>query len=340
MSMVRSPGSRRSIEPQRDHGIGTSARLPTGSPRSYAATVSDPGKRRLAGRVAIVTGASRGIGEAIARLFAREGAAVAVAARTEAVFDERLPGTIHDTVAAIEADGGRAVAIRADLARDDDVERLVAEARAALGPIDLLVNNAAVTVPGRPQSAGPTSPAPAAPSATSARTTTTWPGSFLDFPLKGYRLHFQVGLFASYRLMQLVLPDMVELGRGGIVNISSLAAFIPGEGPYERPGRPTGFAYGGNKAAMHHLTEAVAFEMAPHNIAVNALLPSEPVLTPGNLVAAAGETEWGDPDAFAEATLRVATADPAGMTGQILWSEDVLHPELGTRGWLRPVHLH
>ena len=89
-----------------------------------------------------------------------------MAARTEAVFDARLPGTIHDTVAAIEAEGGRAVAIRADLARDDDVERLVAEARAALGPIDLLVNNAALTVPGRPPSAdapAPASPAPASP---------------------------------------------------------------------------------------------------------------------------------------------------------------------------------
>ena len=85
--------------------------------------------------------------------------------------------------------------------------------------------------------------------------------------------------------MQLVLPDMIELGRGGIVNISSLAAFVPGPGPYEHPGGPTVPAYGGNKAAMHHLTQAVAFEVAPHNIAVNALLPSEPVLTPGNRVA-------------------------------------------------------
>ena len=184
-------------------------------------------------------------------------------------------------------------------------------------------------MPGRPWSAG----SPGSPPA--ARTTSTAAGSFLDFPLKGYRLHYEIGLFASYRLMQLVLPDMIELGRGGIVNISSLAAFIPGAGPYERPGVPHGFAYGGNKAAMHHLTESVAFEMASYGIAVNALLPSEPVLTPGNLVAAAGETNWASADEFAEATLQVATADPAVMTGQILWSDDVLHPELGPRGWLR-----
>ncbi len=288
---------------------------------------------RLEGRVAIVTGASRGIGEAVARLFAREGAAVAVVARTEQVFDERLPGTIHDTVAAIEADGGRAVAIRADLADEDDVDRLVDEARAALGPIDLLVNNAALTVPGRPptKEGAPRAPTPEAPP---ARTTTTRPGSFLGFPLKGYRLHFQIGLFASYRLMQLVLPDMIDLGRGGIVNISSLAAFVPGPGPYEHPGGPTVLAYGGNKAAMHHLTQAVAFEMAPHGVAVNALLPSEPVLTPGNRIAYQGD-DFASVDDFAEATLRVALADPNVMTGQILWSEDVLHPELGTRGWLR-----
>ena len=293
---------------------------------------------RLAGRTAIVTGASRGLGEAIAVTFAREGASVAVAARTETVWDERLPGTVHETVAEIEDAGGRAVAIRADLAQPHDVERLVVEARDALGPIDLLVNNAAVTVPGRP-------PAPGAPAATrvpAARSGTTGirpagiPSSgFLQFPLKGYRLHFEVGLFASYRLMQLVLPDMIGAGRGAIVNVSSLAAFVPGEGPYERPAPATGAAYGGNKAAMHHLTQAVAAEMAVHGISVNALLPSEPVLTPGNLVAAAGTEDWASAEDFAEATVLVALADPAVMTGQILWSDDVLHPERGRRGWLR-----
>ncbi len=302
-----------------------------------------PAGGRLAGRVAIVTGASRGLGRAIAEGFAREGAAVAVVARTEAVWDPRLPGTIHETVAAIVEAGGRAVAVAADLADPGAPDRLVEEARAALGPIDILVNNAALTVPGRPPAAVPdgdalpaTRPVAAAPTNAPApgSATNLGRGSFLAFPLKGFRLHLEIGLFATYRLMQLVLPDMLDAGRGAVVNISSQAAFVPGEGPYPAAGASGSLAYGGNKAAMHHLTQTVAAEMAPHGITVNALLPSEPVITPGNLVAAAGITEWASPEDFAEATVRVVLADPAEMTGQILWSDDVLHPELGRRGWM------
>jgi NAD(P)-dependent dehydrogenase (short-subunit alcohol dehydrogenase family) len=294
---------------------------------------------RLAGRTAIVTGASRGLGEAIARAFAHEGAAVAVAARTEAEWDPRLPGTVHDTVARIESDGGRAVAVAADLSVPADVERLVAVARAALGPIDLLVNNAAVTVPGRPPRPSPTADAPvaAAPPAVAAppsQAASPDEVAFLRFPLKGFRLHFEVGLFAAYRLMQLVLPDMLAAGRGAIVNISSLAAFVPGEGPYARRGPATAFAYGATKAGLQHLTRSVALEVAPFGIAVNALLPSEPVPTPGNLVVAPGTERWGSAEDFAEATIRLALADPAATTGVVAWSEDVLHPELGRRGWL------
>ena len=303
--------------------------------------VEEPaGTGRLTGRTAIVTGASRGLGRAIATTFAREGAAVAVVARSEAQWDERLPGTIHEVVAEIRDGGGRAVAIAADLSQPDQVEALVGLARDALGPVDLLINNAALTVPGRPPGSGRSggSPAPATAAPPSGADRPAGPSissSFLEFPLKGFRMHFEIGLFACYRLMQLVLPDMIDGGRGSIVNISSYAGFIPGEGPYPAPGQPGPIAYGGNKAALHHLSQCVAVEMQAHGVAINVLSPSEPVLTPGNLVAAAGESRWASPEDFAEATVRAALADPQVTTGQLLWSDDLLHPGLGRRGWLR-----
>jgi NAD(P)-dependent dehydrogenase (short-subunit alcohol dehydrogenase family) len=299
---------------------------------------------RLDGRVAVVTGASRGIGKEIAETFAAEGAGVAVVARTEVQWDLRMPGTIHDTVAAIEAAGGTAVAVPADLAKPEEVETVISRAKSALGPVDILVNNAALTIPGRPPKgeAGSAPVSPPAPQPPSSSSPPPRPGpanltrsSFLTFPLKGFRLHFEIGLFAAYRLMQLALPDMIEAGRGAIVNISSLAGFIPGEGPYARPGTPGPIAYGGNKAAIHHLSQSVAAEVQAYGITVNVLSPSEPVITPGNLVAAGGETDWASPKDFAEATVRLVLADPNEINGRLLWSDDVLHPELGRRGWLR-----
>src|SRR5262249_52768441 len=121
-------------------------------------------------------------------------------------------------------------------------------------------------------------------------------GSFLSFPLSGYQRHLAVGLFASYRLMQLVLPDMIERGHGAIVNVSSAAGLFPGEGPYDRAGTPGPIAYGGNKAAIHHLTQCVAVEMQAHGIAVNVLSPSAAILTPGTMYSMPEGTEWASPE--------------------------------------------
>ena len=288
---------------------------------------------RFGGRVALVTGASRGIGASLAAALAAEGAAVACAARTERVWDERLPGTIHDTVDAIRRRGGQAIAVRCDLTVDDDIVDLAATVARELGPVDVLVNNAALTVPGRPPAQAAPPPAPAA-RPPSAATDRAGPPGFLDFPLKGYRRHFEVDVFAAYRLMQLVLPGMIAARRGAVLNITSDASRRPGEGPWPGAGVPTPFAYGGAKAALEHLTQAVAFEMQPHGVSVNALMPSLPVATPGLVVTSPGMDGQLPMADFCEAALRLLGAAAAQVTGQVAYSEDVLHPELGRRGWL------
>jgi 7-alpha-hydroxysteroid dehydrogenase len=287
---------------------------------------------RFAGRVALVTGASRGIGAALAAALAVEGAAVACAARTERVWDDRLPGTIHDTVDAIKHRGGRAIAVRCDLTVEDDIVALAATVARELGPADILVNNAALTVPGRPPAQA--APPPARPP--SAAADRSGPPGFLDFPLKGYRRHFEVDVFAAYRLMQLVLPGMIAAGRGSILNVTSDASRRPGEGPWDGAGGPTPFAYGGAKAALEHLTQAVAFEMQPHGVSVNALMPSLPVATPGLEVTSPGMGGQLPMADFCAAALRLLAAPAAQVTGHVAYSEDVLHPELGRRGWLGP----
>lgn len=272
------------------------------------------GTRRMAGRVAIVTGASRGIGRSIAEAFAAEGAAVAVAARTLGRGDDSLPGSLEETVEAIIAAGGRAIPVVCDVTNDDDLIRLVEIANSELGVIDTLVNNAAATVPGRPgkrpqmpQSDGP------------ARIPTV-----LDLPLKAVRMQFEVNLFAPWRLMQLIAPQMCAAGRGWIINIGSEAARMPGF---------TG-AYGSSKLSLEHLTASVAAAVGELGLAVNALLPSLPVPTPGLQWVGGGSDREQTPEDFAEAAVLLALADPGVTNGRVRHSADVLQPELGERGWL------
>ncbi|WP_205876864.1 SDR family NAD(P)-dependent oxidoreductase [Mycobacterium camsae] len=254
---------------------------------------------------AIVTGASRGLGRAIALALAADGEAVAVVGRTEAVWDQRLPGTIGETVSDIEAAGGRAVAVRADLTAHDDIVRLVDEARDALGPITILINNAAFTAPGRPGGTPRTKKA----TTDKAR----YPG-FISVPLAAYRRHFEIAVFAAYELMQLVSPDMITAGGGSIVNITSVASRLGGGLP----------GYGGSKAALEHLTGCAALDLADYDIAVNALAPSKPIMTPGLSYYADGFDDESTAEEFAQAALQLARVSPSVVTGRTIGHLQVL----------------
>ncbi|MQA84517.1 MAG: SDR family NAD(P)-dependent oxidoreductase [Streptosporangiales bacterium] len=260
----------------------------------------------LEGKTAIVTGASRGIGAEIAMRLAEEGARVAVAARTTEAGDARLPGTIHDTAATIRSAGGTAVAVAADLSRADDRERLVADVRSELGPIDICVNNAAVTyfVPVE------------------------------QFNLRRYDLMFEVQVKAAVHLAQLVLPEMRERGGGWILNISSIAAVHPRLPPSERATRG-GTVYGMCKAALERFTTGLAAEVYADGIMVNALSPNRVVPTPGTLfhsLTTSDDPNAEPPAVMAEAALVLcgggATSGATNLTGRIAYSQDLLD-ELG-----------
>ena len=200
----------------------------------------------LDGRVAIVTGASRGIGAEIARRFGAEGAAVAVAARTAEPGTSQFAGTIGETTDQIRAAGGTAIAIAADLSSAEDRERLVAETVRQLGAPDILVSNAAVTYFTKVE----------------------------DFTPKRYALMFAVQVEAPFHLAKLVLPGMREHEAGWILNISSGAARHPAipPGPFAARG---GTVYGMCKAAIERFSTGLAAELYADNIAVNALSPNQ-----------------------------------------------------------------
>lgn len=259
---------------------------------------------RFSGRRVIVTGASRGIGAAIAERFAAEGADLVVTARTIEPI-EQLAGSLTETVDRCAAHGARVVPLVADLADADDRSRIVSESEAALsGPIDVLVNNAAAGIH-----------RPAA-----------------ELSLRHRRIMFEVNFHAPIDLAQAVVPSMRERGEGWIINVSSGSADItPGPPPF--PWSPMGTtqgAYGASKAALNRYTNLLGIELYGTGVRVNTLQPAKPVASEGAVAHLGGrlDADQFEPvEVIAEAALALADCPPE-LTARICVDAPLL-AELG-----------
>ena len=193
---------------------------------------------QLRGKVALVTGASRGIGRGIAVELAREGCRLALCARGQ--------DGVEQAAADVRKLGAEAVAVAADVTTATGVEQAVAAARKAFGPVEVLVNNVG----------GSTG------------------GSFQDTPDEEWQRAFDLNVFPALRASRLVVPDMKARGKGAIINIVSIYGREWG-GTYVK--RPT---YIAAKAAEIGMSKALAMELAPHGIRVNAVAPGS-IVFPG-----------------------------------------------------------
>jgi NAD(P)-dependent dehydrogenase (short-subunit alcohol dehydrogenase family) len=227
----------------------------------------------LSGKVAIVTGSSRGIGKRTALALARRGARLVVTARTVEASDSHLPGTIGQTVGEIEALGSEAVAVAADLSSEDDLEDVVAAAVDRFGGVDILVNNAAVTVG------------------------YNWSAPLLDMPRADWLHHYAVNVHAPFTLMQLVVPSMEARGGGRILNVTTGSAeahrlleepspasavrYYHGDetGGIPAPGASMNIpalwspAYFSSKRALDRLSNVIAPQLVPKNVFVMSVMP-------------------------------------------------------------------
>ena len=256
---------------------------------------------KLQGKIAVITGASRGIGQAIAELFAAEGAKVVAVARTLREGDHPLEGSLQRTVNNIEQAGGEAHAVAADISLESECETLIETARRLVGPIDLLINNAALNY--------------YLPTET--------------YPTNRWVKAFAINVHAPFILAKAVLPDMTG-GRGGaIVNISSGAAIGPGRGPYEDQRVRGGVMYGATKGALERFTQGLAQEVAQYgNISVTAISPSRVVPTPGTvyhkLVDGMDDPRGEPPELMAKAVLLLATEPAHSINGRVTYSQQLL----------------
>ena len=256
---------------------------------------------QLDGRVAVVTGGSRGIGKAIARRFAAEGAAVGLTSRSAEPGSHELGGSLAETVAEIDAAGGRACAVGADLS-DPALDRaaLVDRIEAELGPVDVVVNNAAAP--------------------------RTFHIGYLDMDRPVFAETVEVNVWAAWELGALVARRLVDRGAPGwILNISSRSAGPKQGPPYPASSVGAQTLYGASKAMLDRLTTGAAMELHGRSVAVNALAPESAVRTENAAALVDLPESTLEPlEAFAEAALALCTGDPGELTGRIAYTLSLL----------------
>jgi citronellol/citronellal dehydrogenase len=244
----------------------------------------------LAGRVAVVTGASRGIGRAIALGLARQGCGVVLAAKSVHPT-EKLPGSIHTVAAEVEAAGGRALPVQTDVRNLDQLNAMVARAVEHFGRVDVLVNNAGAL----------------------------WWRPLVETTPKRFDLVMEVNARAAFFACQAVIPHMARLGRGHIINLSP---------PIDTSVVAGRIAYFISKFGMTLLTHGLAEELRPLNIAVNSLWPVTIIESQASINWGLGTREqWRRPDILVDCVLRLVHKEPAALTGQALLDEDFLRAE-------------
>ena len=252
----------------------------------------------LKGRAAIVTGASRGIGKELALRLAREGAAVTVAAKSEQSTD-RLPGSIHDTVREIEAEGGRAIAIPTDVREEDAIRNMVERTVEAFGRVDILVNNAGAI----------------------------WTRPILDTPPKRFDLMMGVNVRAAYIASYYALPHMVKQRWGHILNM------CPRLGVEPSPGK---VAYMISKLGMARLAIGLAEEHRSDNVACNTLWPRTIIESLASINwKMADRSQWRTPEIICDASLAIFAQEPASFTGNQCIDEQVLSSLAGVENFDR-----
>lgn len=255
---------------------------------------------KLDGKVVVVTGASRGIGAEIAKIFAGEGGNVVCAARTLKEGEHPFEGSLESTVKAIQNAGGEATPVAVNISEPEECEKLITTARDTYGPIDVMVNNAALTyfIP------------------------------IKDYPTNKWMRSWAVNFHAPFILSKLVLEDMVPRGSGSIVNISSGAAIGPGRGPYNETRLGGGTCYGAEKAALERFTQGLAAEVYQYGVSVTCVSPSQVVPTPGTvhhkLVTGLDDPRGEAPELMAKAALLLASEPIDKVTGRVTYSQQIL----------------